>query len=424
MSKFLKQATQITVVVLSLFLVSPVVFASTKVFPYKNGSDVAFSGCTQTITFVRWLTGGGMTSQASDSCSSISATDWNGHYVSGEDSFDMWVNYTSSGITYYGDILTDFNGLPDSELEALATTTRIVSVTSPLNYTSTSTSVTFSGSYYLSSDDASIPPPTWFVDPVLRLFISDEGFGTTTKIISIPITVLDSIVTFSTTTTLLDNYRYAWTVDLRGNNNEPLGSGKFPDGSDFWQFTTGVFDPTNGKAFDLSVCNLLSGFSATDCLSNLIMPNDIAFSSEFEKAKSSYMRRAPWGYVTRFLEIMASTTATTSLPVISYTFGSSTPFFGSVGTISFDPFSSLASAGNIVNTAVSDQSVQKTVWQIFDPVVNLIVYLTLLVLIIIRLTGIELHSNDPDYAVKGTGFRSWLDRRRGCLLYTSDAADE
>ena len=238
--------------------------------------------------------------------------------------------FSSCSLSPLGSLEFSFAG---GVFESYNTSTRVVSVDTPVNYSATSTSVTFSGSYYLSSEDAQYPPDQWDFAPKLRLFISDQANGTTSLILNFPINVLDSVVSFSTTTTLLDNYRYAWTLDIRGNNNEPLGSGKFPDGSSFWQFTTGSFDPTFGQNYDLSACNVLVGFDAGTCLYNLIMPNEPVFASQFKEAQFVYGRAFPMGYVTRLLEILVSS-STSSLPVISATVPSGV--IGSGATISLD----------------------------------------------------------------------------------------
>lgn len=140
-------------------------------------------------------------------------------------------------------------------------------------------------------------------------------------------------------------------------------------------------------------CTPLSGsFGVGACLYALIVPTGSQMSDNIIVLRAI----PPWGYVFRTYDILAgnATTSTSTMPTISYTTGT-TSFIGAT-TFDFDPFGTLLDAGSIVNTP-SDQEEQKTVWEIMEGVINLIVYLSLIFMIIRDLTGIakpKLHHYD------------------------------
>lgn len=232
--------------------------------------------------------------------------------------------WTSLGLSSYPSVIGTYTG----------STTRFVSFDSPQDEEATTTNVTLSGSYYLNSEDASVIPPAFGFVPSVELILTNTENATGTKIVRIPITVADSIQTFSTTTVLFDNSRYTIRIKITGNNRQPLDSGFFPNGNSFYQFTTGTFNPEDNQNYDLSSCNVLFGFDMGECLYGLIMPNPTVFSGLIGSAKSSYGRAVPMGYVTRFLVIVTSTSSS-ALPVISATVPNG--IVGSGANISLDP---------------------------------------------------------------------------------------
>jgi len=187
--------------------------------------------------------------------------------------------------------------------------TRIVSVSSPLNESVQTTSVTFSGTYYLNNDYTGSSTGSF-----VNINITPQGqYSTTTyKTLRIPLTVENGNAIFSTTTTLENNMRYSWNTQIYCSRTYDWfttcdqSTGLWHTG--FYQFTTGQFDPTYGQNFDLSSCNVLSGFDPEDCIYNLIFPNNISYPRLFNQMKEVYGRAWPIGYVTRFYEILSSST--------------------------------------------------------------------------------------------------------------------
>lgn len=127
-------------------------------------------------------------------------------------------------------------------------------------------------------------------------------------------------------------------------------------------------------------------FNVGDCLTLLIYPGDQAIGDDFTIIKEL----PPWGYVFRFIDIINSPISSSSLPVIDYTFATSSPM-SVIGDIQFDPFGSIAQSGALIDSMVSDRANPENVWQIFQPVIQIIVYLTLFGMILHDLTGIYNH---------------------------------
>lgn len=143
-------------------------------------------------------------------------------------------------------------------------------------------------------------------------------------------------------------------------------------------------------------CNPISGFSAVECISALFVPSQSFMLSSMEATKENILSKVPLGYVTRVVDIMSTTTASTTPPGISYTF-EDTPLEGQ--TIAFDFFGSLTEASTIVeDTLVSNTVDEKNVWEILMPVINPIIYLFLLFMIINDITGIHRHPSKKETA--------------------------
>ena len=132
-------------------------------------------------------------------------------------------------------------------------------------------------------------------------------------------------------------------------------------------------------------CNPLSSrFNLGDCTSALLWPTTAEMSDNFVTIEYS----PPLGYVVRLIDILKNTTATTSLPSISYAFASTSPM-AALGNIHFEPFQSIAQSGQLIGELHSDRADNATVWDIFMPFIRIFVYLVLILMIIHDLTGIH-----------------------------------
>lgn len=140
-------------------------------------------------------------------------------------------------------------------------------------------------------------------------------------------------------------------------------------------------------------CNPLSSFYNTArCISYLVFPNPTQVDENIATLRDSFLNRVPVGYVTRFILIFTNT-ATTTLPSIDYTFSTTSPLYVGDGRIHFEPFDYVSGAGTLLTEARSDQVIPKTIWQIMERIVTIIVYLMLIFMIVHDLTGVLKHSN-------------------------------
>lgn len=298
---------------------------------------------------------------------------------------------TSSDLGFAGTTANGAGSVVVYDFDYTSVSSRLVSVASPLDGSNqASTTVTFSGVYYVSSADINGNEENVFVD----IYISNSESNSTTTLndnyyIRLPVDTFDELVNYSTTTVLLIDSRYTWRASLERGDMTLVHSNQFrmPGGLRFFQFTTGNFDPTYGLNYDVSSCNLIafSGFDIQDCFYNLIFPNNVVFETAVLKMKDVYFRAAPLGYATRFVEILTET-STTSMPTLTYT-SSETSMFGS-RTFSFDPFGTLASADSPINYVSDNDENPKTVWQIMESPIKILVYLTLIFMIVGDITGI------------------------------------
>lgn len=138
-----------------------------------------------------------------------------------------------------------------------------------------------------------------------------------------------------------------------------------------------------------NACWSLSGFDFSDCLFFLFGWQEAPMRELMTEAREGVFRYAPFGYITRGYEIMA-TTSTSTLPILSYTFDEDFPVDGIAGAnFHFDPWDYFYKDG----APVKDDLVTsggKDVWEIFEPLIKLIVYLTLFFMIIKELLQIRL----------------------------------
>jgi len=105
--------------------------------------------------------------------------------------------------------------------------------------------------------------------------------------------------------------------------------------------------------------------------------------------QTQVLQKAPVGYITRLITILNGS-ATSSLPAISYTFGDDSPLAGE--SASFDFNSTLANANGILTEDwVSNQEEPVSVWDIFMPLWNVLVYAVLVFMMVSQITGLYHH---------------------------------
>lgn len=142
--------------------------------------------------------------------------------------------------------------------------------------------------------------------------------------------------------------------------------------------------------FDLLACS----FTVVDYL---FIPNN--GSKLIMELKEGALSHPPIGYITRFVSVLNSTT-TTPLPSLSYTFSTSSssalsPILGGQ-KLEFSPFDYMYASGTPLTEIKSDGAnglPEKDVWDIFSPIISIIVYGTLLFIIVNDLMKLYPHTD-------------------------------
>jgi len=143
-------------------------------------------------------------------------------------------------------------------------------------------------------------------------------------------------------------------------------------------------------------CWSLSGFDFTDCMNFIFGWQQIPMSNAINNIKDNFFTYAPFGYVKRTYEIM-STTSTSTLPVLSYTFPNDSRFGDMANKeFSFDIWQYFYTDGAPVKDEIKSLGTNKDIWEIFGPITQIIVYMTLLVLIIRDLLDLNLGRHPKD----------------------------
>lgn len=151
---------------------------------------------------------------------------------------------------------------------------------------------------------------------------------------------------------------------------------------------------TSSESLALS-CNPFSGnFGIRECTAFLFIPSAGAIDQTMTEARTAILTKAPWGYMTRFYDIM-STTSTSSLPAFtaSVQIGNGSDLTPDVTTIEIDPSDMIAGAGNLLDTTY-DPINGKNIKDVAGPMVRLTIALMVLFIIISDLAGMYKHANE------------------------------
>lgn len=162
-----------------------------------------------------------------------------------------------------------------------------------------------------------------------------------------------------------------------------------------------------------SSCNPISNWDFMKCLSGattfLFIPQSNDIQETVDSLYNDFLTRFPVGYITRFVSILRSTASTTP-PAISYTFGSSSPQMLQGLTYSiqiYDHFGELT-------TITSDDGENKNIWDIINPVIQVLVALGVLYVILDDLLGFGINRLNEDvddrYYKKGLFEKSTTER--------------
>lgn len=146
-------------------------------------------------------------------------------------------------------------------------------------------------------------------------------------------------------------------------------------------FTTGTSTPVTN-------CGIAT-FNFADCAVSLIIPNAQTMKSDITNLRAMVLTHAPIGYVTRFVDILTST-STAPLPIVTITFTPESPMAPYPTT--FDMGDMFTGGASLLNS-VTDPNTGKNAYEIFLPLVQAGVALAVLLTIISDILKIQGHSD-------------------------------
>lgn len=135
-------------------------------------------------------------------------------------------------------------------------------------------------------------------------------------------------------------------------------------------------------------CNIIS-FDLLSCISGLFIPTAQDFKPTLDNLKTNVLTVAPWGYVTRFMSIVAGT-ATSTLPSLIIDFSHAPPAeaaLASGASLNLTPWDKLMGPGSIFSQATSTYD-GKSFRDIVEPGWNMFIGVLFGIIIITEIIGI------------------------------------
>jgi len=251
------------------------------------------------------------------------------------------------------------------------------------------------------------------------LLAFDSAFGTGSTQHAVDKTFLFSPVNgtyvYATTTELaqIGQYTYQAFVEKPHDYFFGLNFGVY----DTLAATTTKFLVATSTAYDALVTDNVSNFNALlnaetekcidiittfkACIFSLIVPNDDDFNAVGQQIYDTFFTRVPFGYVTRFVSIMSSSTPI-ALPALSYSFGTSSPAV-LVSLTASDPVTfNIFDNFGVIQSIRSDQPEHKNIWEIVDPYWQMAVAFCVLFVIMEDLLGMSFGVASDEIPEKGT----------------------
>jgi len=137
-----------------------------------------------------------------------------------------------------------------------------------------------------------------------------------------------------------------------------------------------------------------AGFDMANCLAGLFIPDSGQIQNTINGAREGILSRAPWGYFTRFVQIMGSN-ATSTLPSYTVTFAGNTA--EDTHSLSFNPTDMFA-GGAAILTDIRDPYNEQNARDIFEPIIKTVV--ALLVILTIAADIVKSHEHQPEVGMQ------------------------
>ncbi len=320
----------------------------------------------------------------------------------------IWARWLNLGVEVAS--TTELTHGPDSPPFFTDTTTRIIDFTPDDGETVTGPNVNFTLHAYINPADIGA-----HFSVNLTLHNIDQNVFLLSAFSPSDIVLLDGFSAtssgnfyFSTTTPIADgNYRLnaqiersylgGWLVNpLSGINDEQnhqfiVGSSTFIGNISQNSFTQlqALFGgkTATSTAASLATCNPLSGFDISECAAALFIPSGDYVNSTIVNLRAGVLTRVPWGYFTRVYNIFnASSTAALPSYTTSIQVGPGDDMTPDVETLTFSPGDMIAGGGALLDS-IEDPIHGKTARDIFVPMVQLFVAISVIYTIIADIIG-------------------------------------
>jgi len=166
-------------------------------------------------------------------------------------------------------------------------------------------------------------------------------------------------------------------------------------------------------------CNPISGFDTIQCIAFLFIPSQRSLESIGERIHEEILLVAPWGYITRFLNIVTSDDRV-ALPTFTITYPSELEFMGGA-TLSLNPWPYLMASSSLLGTVESYGSDPKTFREITEDGWNFIILSIFAITVFFRVmnvdiampTGSEVSEKVSDFRRRNEGTGGLRNKKRG-----------
>jgi len=336
------------------------------VFPYGTGGtdpDPASVGMVDLAFTVYGLNGGSSTPQITR-IDTVSPSD--GEVIA--TSSLPW-NYTTTGYVAGGDFSTGARLRIKIDRNTDAQTVGALLAYNAAFGNNTYIPITGSGSFNLSTTSIN---NTFGVDRpgeyTMTQQIQVPGFSVNWWIFNFDLTY-NTLVSTTTTFTVSTSTAVDIIVNAQASSTAALlqAAGDQLHGCQFNWFNSAV---------DFSIGSSLMG-CITALATYMFVPSSDQLSADVDAVKNGFAVRVPWGYATRFVEILTASSTPAALPTWTAVVATSRT---SSTTFTFDPGDMLVGGANTLNS-ITDPNSGLTLRQVSEPILLLFIGISLLIII-------------------------------------------
>lgn len=249
-----------------------------------------------------------------------------------------------------------------------------------------------------------VPSPTW--SETLLDYTLPTGFETSTTSVSYRFDGTDPNLNYG------KNYKLVWT--MFGSNYDNIFGPVFSVSTTTY-FSMGTTTESGhilenlasttkatleqtafNNGYSPNACNPVSGdFNVADCILSMVTPDDGFYEKSVGQIREGVFGHVPFGYVGRFVSILTST-STEALPAFDapVRIGEATSTDAGTMHIAFDMNDIVLGAGTVL-ADTRDPYYGKNLKDVFEPIVNFLIALAVILIIIKDIMGSHRNEHDP-----------------------------